>query len=273
MAAFGWSKTRLVVAGGTAAAIAATAMSVAYAQTPTPSATPTRQQRAEDHLNRFAQNLGVDPAKVKEAMKQTALQHIDEALAAGRLTAEQAQKAKDAINSGQFPMGPGGFGHRGGPGGPGMGPGGPGGPGGMHRGPGGPGMMGVAHEALATFLGVTPEQLRTEMQGKSLKDVAAAHGKSADDLKSFITTTAQTKANEAVAAGKLTQDQATKMLDMLKANLDAMIGMQMPAFGPGGPGGPGGFGGFGGPRGQRGPGAGQPGQQPVAPSTTPGTVF
>ncbi len=275
MAAFGWSKTRLVVAGGTAAAIAATAMGVAYAQTPT--ATPTREQRAEDHLNRFAQNLGVDAAKVKEALKQTALQHIDEAVAAGRLTAEQAQKAKDAINSGQFPMGPGGFGFKGGPGGkggPGMGgdhrgPGGPG-MGGDHRGPGGPGMMGVAHEALATFLGVTPEQLRTEMQGKSLKDVAAAHGKSADDLKAFITTTATTKANEAVAAGKLTQDQATKMLDMLKANLDTMIGMQMPAFGPGGPGGQGGFGGFGGPRGQRGQGIPQ---QQATPSTTPGTSF
>lgn len=255
MAALGWSRTRLVVAGGTAVAIAATAMGVAYAQTPT--ATPTRQQRAEDNLNKFAQNLGVDPAKVKEALKQTALQHIDEAVAAGRMTADQAQKAKDAINSGQFPMGPGGFGFRG--------EGGKGGPGGDH-GRRGPGMMGVAHEALATFLGITPEQLRTELQGKSLKDVAAAHGKSADDLKTFITTTAQTKANEAVTAGKLTQDQATKMLDMLKANLDAMIGMQVPAFGPGGPGG---FGGFGGPRGPHGQGT----PQQATPSTTPGTSF
>lgn len=229
MAAFGWSKARLAVAGGAAVAIAATAAGVAYAQTPT--ATPTREQRAEEHLNRFAQNLGVDPARVKEAMKQTALQHIDEALAAGRITAEQAQTAKDAINSGQFP-GMGGPGFKGGH------------EGGRHGGPGGHGKLGgvmrQGQEALATFLGISPETLRTELQGKSLADVAAAHGKSADQLKAFITSEAEKKAQEAVTAGKLTQDQATRMLDAMKANLDQMITMVHPAgrpdgrgFGPG----------------------------------------
>ena len=230
MAAFGWSKTRLAVAGGAAVALAATAAGVAYAQTPTP--TPTREQRAEEHLNRFAQNLGVDAARVKEAMKQTAIQHIDEALAAGRITAEQAQRAKDAINSGQFP-GMGGFGLKGGH------------DGGKHRGPGGPGgaggMLKQAHESLATFLGVTPETLRSELQGKSLADVAAAHGKSADQLKAFITSEAEKKAQEAVTSGKLTQDQATRMLDVMKANLDQMITLVHPVgrsgegrgFGPG----------------------------------------
>lgn len=213
MAAFGWSKTRLAVAGGAAVALAATAAGVAYAQTPT--ATPTREQRAEEHLNRFAQNLGVDATRVKEAMKQTALQHIDEALAAGRITAEQAQQAKDAINSGQFP-GMGGFGFKGGHGGKHGGPGGPGGIGGVLK---------QGQESLATFLGVTPETLRTELQGKSLADVAAAHGKSADQLKAFITSEAEKKAQEAVTAGKLTQDQATRMLDAMKANLDQMITM------------------------------------------------
>ena len=77
MAAFGWSRTRLAMAGAAALAIAGTAVGVAYAQTPTPTATPTRQQRLEEHLNRFAQNLGVDAARVKDALKQTALQHED----------------------------------------------------------------------------------------------------------------------------------------------------------------------------------------------------
>lgn len=250
MAAFGWSKTRLMVAGGAAAAIAATAAGVAYAQTPTPA--QTREQRAEEHLNRFAQNLGVDATRVKEAMKQTALQHIDEAVAAGRLTAEQAQQAKDAINSGQFP-GFGGFGH------------GKGGPGGMHRGPGGPGgILKTAHEALATFLGVTPEALRAELPGKSLADVAQAHGKTSDELKAFITSQAQAKAAEAVTAGKLTQDQANQMLAMLQSNLDQMITMVHPTGMPG-EGGRGrhGFGGGFGPRMQPG----------TAPSGTPGTSF
>ncbi|MCC6238020.1 MAG: hypothetical protein IT299_10650 [Dehalococcoidia bacterium] len=214
MAAFGWSKTRLAVAGGAAVAIAATAAGVAYAQTPTET---TRQQRAEEQLNRFAQNLGVDATRVKEAIKQTALQHIDEALAAGNLTAEQAQQAKDAINSGEFP-GMGGFGFGGFKGGRGDGGhGGPGGFGGLG------GVMKQGSEALATFLGVSADTLRTELQGKSLADVATAHGKSADQLKAFLTSEAEKKAQEAVTAGKLTQDQATKMLDAMKANLDEMI--------------------------------------------------
>lgn len=212
MAAFGWSKTRLAVAGGAAVAIAATAAGVAYAQTPTET---TRQQRAEEQLNRFAQNLGVDATRVKEAIKQTALQHIDEALAAGNITAEQAQQAKDAINSGQFP-GMGGFGFGGGFKG-GRGDSGPGGHGGFG------GVMKQGSEALATFLGISADTLRTELQGKSLADVASAHGKSADQLKAFLTSEAEKKAQEAVTAGKLTQDQATKMLDAMKANLDQMI--------------------------------------------------
>ncbi len=249
MAAFGWSKTRLAVAGGAAAAIAATAAGVAYAQTPT--ATPTREQRAEEQLNRFAQNLGVDVTRVKEAMKQTALQHVDEALAAGRITAEQAQQAKDAINSGQFP-GMGGFGF-----------GGRGGPGGKHGGFGGPGGLGgvlkQGNEALATFLGVTPETLRTELQGKSLADVATAHGKTADQLKTFITAEAEKKAQEAVTAGKLTQDQATQMLTAMKANLDQMITMVHPTGTPG-------------ERGFRFGPRMQPGTAPsAAPSGTPGS--
>ncbi len=257
MAAFGWSRTRLAVASGAAVAIAATAAGVAYA--PTPTATPTRQQRAEQELNRFAQNLGVDPTRVKEAMKQTALQHIDEAVAAGRLTADQAQQAKDAINSGQFP----GFGFGGFRGGPGEGKhGGPGGPGGRHGGPGGlGGVLKQGQESLATFLGISPDTLRTELQGKSLADVASAHGKSADQLKAFITSEAEKKAQEAVTAGKLTQDQATKMLDAMKANLDQMITMVHPAGGR-----PGEGRGFG-------PGFGPRTQPGAAPSGTPGTSF
>jgi hypothetical protein len=112
--------------------------------------------------------------------------------------------------------------------------------------------------------------LKTELKGKSLADVAAAHGKSAAELKAFITSAAETRANEAVTSGKLTQAQATAMLDMLKANLDTFINVvhQKPAFGPGGQGGPGGFGGPGGHRGPRGP-MGIPQGAPQAPAAVP----
>ena len=158
-----------------------------------------RGASADDFINRLAQNLGVTPDRLREALKQTALQQVDAALAAGRLTPEEAQRARDRINSGDFP---------------GFGPGGPGGRGGgLH----------ISHEGIAEFLGITPQQLRTELQGKSLAQVAQAHGKTRDQLKQFIVSSAQTRLAEAVRTGRITQQQADRMLEALNRNLDQMI--------------------------------------------------
>src|SRR5688572_29197921 len=72
--------------------------------TPTPtaraSATPNArqqqaQQRADEFLERLARNLGVTPERLRDALKQTALEEIDRAQAAGTLTPEQAARAKE----------------------------------------------------------------------------------------------------------------------------------------------------------------------------------
>ena len=159
-----------------------------------------RAPSVDEFINRLAQNLGVTPDRLREALKQTALQQVDAAVAAGRLTPEEAQRARDRINSGTFP----GFG-------PGFGRGGPG------------GALRVSHQGLAEFLGITPQQLRTEVQGKSLAQVAQAHGKTRDQLKQFIVSSAQTRLAEAVRTGRLTQQQADRMLDELNRNLDQMV--------------------------------------------------
>jgi hypothetical protein len=59
-------------------------------------------------------------------------------------------------------------------------PGRPGGPRGP-RGPRGFG-FGLDFQAAAQAIGITPQQLRSELPGKSLADVAQAHGKSATDV-------------------------------------------------------------------------------------------
>ena len=226
-----WTTPRVLALAGMSLLAGTAIFGIANAQTPTPtapsgSATPTRQQRADEALSRFANNLGVDVARVRDAIKQTAVQYVDEALAAGRITPEQATAAKERINSGEL-------------GGLGFGLHAFGGPKIERRGPGGPGAlkgaMGVAHEALAQFLGVTAEQLKTELDGKSLAQVAAAHGKSADELKQFILGEAETRLNAAVTAGRIDQAHATQLLDALKANLDAMINHVHQAPQPGGP--------------------------------------
>lgn len=169
----------------------------ASAQTPpsataTPSKTPTAEQQArqaerqaqEDaYLSKLATNLGTTVDKLKAANVTTMNQLIDEAQAAGKITADQATQAKARVTQD-------GGSHLGGmPFGGDHGKGGPGG-----RGPGGPGgAMGMAGpreavDAVATYLGVDAKTLMTELQsGKSLAQVAQDHGKSRDDLKAALT--------------------------------------------------------------------------------------
>jgi membrane-bound lytic murein transglycosylase B len=205
--------------GGLALAASAVAGGVVSAQTPSPSATatpaargtpnPQAQQRLDEHLARLAKNLGVDEAKLRDALKQTAIQEVDAAVAAGRLTADQAQQLKDRINSGAgVPLFGGLHGPKGGPGG------------GMHR--GGPG-LGADHAALATFLGVTAEQLRTERSTQSLAQVAQNHGKTAAQLKQFLVDQAKQRLAAEVTAGRITQAQADQRLQQFEAGLDQAI--------------------------------------------------
>ena len=219
-------------AGVTAAALSIGALSgfvsAQTTPTPTPRATGTpqagqnaqnaqnRQNRAQEFLKALATNLGISEDRLTSAVKQTATQQIDAEVAAGRIPADRAQQIKDGINQGNLPGfgfgGPGGHGGRGGPGGIG-------------------GMMGS--QELATFLGVTQDQLRQEMPGKSLAQVAQAHGKSADQLKQFLTTQVTTRMNEAVQSGRITQDQANQRLTEFRNNLDTMINRVMPQMGQG----------------------------------------
>jgi hypothetical protein len=226
-----------MAAGGAAAAAVAVGVVVwsgaghSQAQAPSPTATPAargqgqqqRQQMADDFLNTLAANLSgsthttITADMLRDALKQTALQEVDKAVQSGRLTDAQAQKLRDAINSGN----PGALGL-------GLGRFGMGG----H----GPGMnvRRVDDQALAGFFGITPEQLRQDLQsGKSLADEAAAHGKSVDDLKNFIVNQASQRINQAVSDGHLTQQQADTILNNLKSHLDDMIN-RAHTGGPGG---------------------------------------
>jgi hypothetical protein len=92
------------------------------------------QQELADFYAKLASNLHIGQDALVAAVKQSDLQQIDAALAAGTLTADQAQAARDRINNspnglppfeiGDGHHGPGGPGGKGGPGGQG-GPGGP----------------------------------------------------------------------------------------------------------------------------------------------------
>jgi hypothetical protein len=78
--------------------------------------------------------------------------------------------------------------------------------------------------AVATYLGLTPAQLRDQLRsGMSLAQIAAAQGKSVDGLKAAILAGAKARLDKAVAAGKLTAARETTLLAQLSAHLDQLV--------------------------------------------------
>ena len=97
-------------------------------------------------------------------------------------------------------------------------------------------------DAAATYLGVTQDQLRTDLQGgKSLADVAKAQGKTVDGLVTAMTDATKKNLDAAVTAGRLTQSQA----DTIESDLNQRITDQVNGTFPGRPGGDDGDGGYG----------------------------
>jgi hypothetical protein len=193
-------------------------------------------------VNDAAARLGVDPAKLTDALQQAQIARVDAAVAAGTLTKAQGDALKQRITSGNAPLvetptlhDRRGFGHHGG----GFGPG-----------------VGADSKAVTDYLGITAAQLRTQLEaGKTLAQIATANGKSVAGLKDAITTAAKTRLDAAVKAGTLTQAQADQLQSRLTSSLDDLVNGTFDGH----------HGGFGG-RGFGGPGA--PDQAPSATDPT-----
>ncbi len=151
-------------------------------------------------LNDAAKRLNVTPEELKAALQGAYGDRLDAAVAAGKITKEQADAMKQRSAQGGLPFF--GGGHRGGFG---------------HHGP-------PSLAAAATYLGLTEAQLRTELQsGKSLADVAKAKNKSVDELKKALAADTKNKLDAAVKAGKLTQAQADELQSRLTEHLDELV--------------------------------------------------
>jgi hypothetical protein len=198
----------LAVLAGAGGAYAATQQS----STATP---PDRAGEQKAFLDDLAKRLNVARDKLDAALKGAASDRIDAAVAAGRLTKEQGDEAKKRIASG---VGLAPLGLRGG-GGPGFGHG--------HGAPGRPGFgfgPGMSLSAAAKFLGLSDDQLRTQLRaGKSLADLAKDKGKSTADLKAAMKSAIAAELDQAVKDNKLTADQRTKILAGIDQRLDSLI--------------------------------------------------
>lgn len=87
-----------------------------------------------------------------------------------------------------------------------------------------------AHKALGAglvkagvkYIGLTKQQVRAELPGHSLAQVAVAHGKTVDGLEAAMLAAAKAKLDKAVASGKRTPAQEAAALTALPARIDKL---------------------------------------------------
>ena len=180
--------------GGGGAAVAANGLAV-------PGSGAARQAICETYQQRFAQNLGITTQQLQDTRKQTALQLIDERAAAGTITPEQAQQARDRVNGSQGAC--------------------------ARMGDRNPVLVHVGKvelQAVAQQLGITERELVQELRGgQSLAQVAEGYNVSRDQLKATMRDTFKAELDRAVVAGKLTQERADAALTLFDTRLDTLI--------------------------------------------------
>ena len=157
---------------------------------------------------RVAAHLGVTEQQLVDAFKATRLETLDEAVAAGKISPEDAEQIRQRIEEGQGL----GFGLRGWR---------------IHA-------LGGIVSSVAETLDMTPREIAQDLrQGQSLAEIGQAKGVSTDTLKSAILTAADEKLDQAVADGKLTQDQADKIMTRLTNNIDKILNWKRGSGGEG----------------------------------------
>jgi polyhydroxyalkanoate synthesis regulator phasin len=137
----------------------------------------------------------------------------------GTLTADQLEAVVAALaEAGPSAGGRGGHDGHGGPG--------------DHGGPlgGGRGGHGVGLDAAATALGITADELRTQLEaGSTIAEVATTEGVDIQTVIDALVTEAKARLAEAVTAGDLTQEQADARLAEITTRITELVNTGRPA--------------------------------------------
>ena len=165
------------------------------------------EDKPVDHyLELLAGNLGVSVEELEGALTQSHLDLIDEKVADGTITAEEAAEIIERIESGEGRLFPpfGGRGH--------------GGHGNMHR------LHGLIVENSAEALGLEVDALKDELKaGNSLADVATAQGVDVEQFKIDVLAGVAADLDEKVADGSLTQEKADTVLEKITESIDRIV--------------------------------------------------
>lgn len=132
---------------------------------------------------------------------------MDELVKEGTITQEQADKIKAKLKSKMGDRGRDGF----------------------------RGLIRAGLEETAKSIGITEEQLKAELKaGKSIAEVAQAHGVDPQKVINDLVAAANTKIDEAVASGKLPADRASKLKQSLNEHITKLVNAKRGHKGEGG---------------------------------------
>jgi ribosomal protein S20 len=189
------------VAGAAAIALLVVGLGAAGAVAASSLLSPSEESKAI--IDDAAEQLGVEPDALSDALKQALKNRVDEAVDAGRLTEEQANELKARIDSNEYPLLFGRDGHRG----PGFG----------HHG------LFETLGAAASYLGMTEAELREALEDKTLAEIAQEKGKSVQGLVQALVAVEAKRIDEAVTEGRITKDQASELKARLDEHVEALV--------------------------------------------------
>jgi hypothetical protein len=212
-------RTKIAASAGAALAIAGAGAAVA-ADRLTPSS------ESEAVLNDAAAQLGVEPAKLTDALKQALKNRVDDLVEDGVLTDEQGDAIKERIESTEVPLLTAPFFAA---------------PHAFKLGPGrgfGPGLLfDHARELLdqaSSYLGLTESELLEKVRdGNSLAEIAKQQGKTADGLVDALVAAEKKQLDAAVKDGTLTDAQRDRIESKLEERVTDVVNAELPAFGRG----------------------------------------
>jgi hypothetical protein len=173
-----------------------------------------------EYITALAGNLGITEDQLRDALAKTSTDLIDQALAGGDITQEQADALKEHVEGGQYLFGA------------------PRLLKGFDRGWSGSsafpliGRLDDVADAVATYLGVSTDDLMSSLaDGQSLAEIATANSKDVEGLKTVIRDAAKAELDEGVADGDLEQADADDLLSSLDEKLDDIINGALPGMG------------------------------------------
>jgi len=161
-----------------------------------------RAARCDARLAKAAERRGISAEQLEARIEARRLARVDAALRAGRISPERAAALRARISARELcPRPP------------------------LVR-------IALAHRPLlraAGYLDLRPGELRAQLPGTSLAALAQARGKSVDGLEAAMLAPAQARLARAVAAGRLAQARADRMLSRLEQRIDRLVQRIFPA--------------------------------------------